>query len=308
MPVVRINLEGQLSDFDLRLLRIFKAVVESGGFTAAEVELNISRSAISIAISDLETRLGFMLCRRGRSGFSLTDAGAQVYEKMLALFGSIDTFRSQINTIHSSLRGELRIGLTDNLISMQRMKIVGSLRTLKRTAPEVIINIRMMPPTEIEKAVLTSQLDVGMIPQWRHTPGLHYEPIYEEESGVYCGEDHPLFEMAAADSVLLPDAVLEHDFVVPAYAQPERIQQVYANRKPSATVSDREGVAFLIMTGCFIGLLPTHYAQQWVATEQMRRILPQEFSFVSQYVAVSRSTSTDEQILSTYLKALRNAV
>lgn len=307
MPVVKIHLEGQISDFDLRLLRIFKAVVESGGFAAAEVELNISRSAISTAISDLETRLGFTLCRRGRAGFSVTDAGSRVYEQMLQLFGSIETFRDQINAIHTSLRGELRIGITDNLISMQRMKIVGSLKALKKAAPEVIINIRMMPPSEIEKAVLTSELDVGMIPQWRSTPGLNYEPIYEEESGLYCGAEHVLFAMKDAELGVDPERILSHDIVVPAYAQPERIRQIYRDRKASATVSDREGVAFLIMTGCFIGLLPTHYAQQWVATGMMRRLLPEEFNFVSEYMAVSRSTSTDDQILATYLAALRAA-
>ncbi len=306
MPVVKIHLEGQISDFDLRLLRIFKVVVESGGFTAAEVELNISRSAISTAIADLETRLGFSLCRRGRSGFSVTDAGAQVYEKMLVLFGSIDTFRTQINAIHTQLKGEIRIGITDNLVSMQRMKIVGSLRTLKTAAPGVLINIRMMPPTEIEKAVLTSELDIGMIPQWRTTPGLNYEPIYDEESGLYCGAEHPLFSIP--DAQLDAATVLSHDFAVPAYAQPERIQAIYRSKQASATVSDREGVAFLLLTGCFIGLLPTHYAQQWVSTGMMRRVLPSEFTFVSQYVAVSRATSTDDQILATYLAALRKAV
>ncbi|WP_321897165.1 LysR family transcriptional regulator [Burkholderia cepacia] len=307
MPVVKIHLEGQVSDFDLRLLRIFKAVVEAGGFAAAEVELNISRSAISTAISDLETRLGLTLCRRGRAGFSVTDAGARVYEKMLELFGSIDAFRSQINRIHTSLRGELRIGITDNLISMQRMKIVGSLKTLKEAAPDVVINIRMMPPNEIEKAVLSNELDVGMIPQWRKTPGLAYEPIYEEESGLYCGEDHVLFKMNDAELNVDPERILSHDIVVPAYAQPARIEQLYRDTRASATVSDREGVAFLIMTGCFVGILPTHYAHQWVVAGTMRRLLPDEFNFVSEYMAVSRSTSTGDQILSTYLRALRAA-
>lgn len=32
---------GQLSDMDLRLLQVFKAVVECGGMSAAELELNI---------------------------------------------------------------------------------------------------------------------------------------------------------------------------------------------------------------------------------------------------------------------------
>ena len=43
-------LSGQVSDADLRLLRIYRKVVECGGFSAAEVELNISRAAISMAM------------------------------------------------------------------------------------------------------------------------------------------------------------------------------------------------------------------------------------------------------------------
>jgi DNA-binding transcriptional LysR family regulator len=52
------KLRRQLSDIDLRLLRVFIAVTESGGFAAAEIKLNINRSTISTHISDLEARLG----------------------------------------------------------------------------------------------------------------------------------------------------------------------------------------------------------------------------------------------------------
>ena len=54
---------GQISDADIRLLRVFQAVVDCGGMTAAELELNISTSTISRHVKDLETRLGLTLCR-----------------------------------------------------------------------------------------------------------------------------------------------------------------------------------------------------------------------------------------------------
>ena len=38
---------AQVSDFDIRLLRLFRSVVECGGFSAAESVLGIGRSAIS---------------------------------------------------------------------------------------------------------------------------------------------------------------------------------------------------------------------------------------------------------------------
>ena len=69
---------GQLSDMDLRLLRVFRVVADCGGMAAAELELNIGSSTISRHIKDLETRLGFRLCRRGRAGFPLTPWGPKI--------------------------------------------------------------------------------------------------------------------------------------------------------------------------------------------------------------------------------------
>ncbi len=46
---------GQVSDFEIRLLRIFKTIVECGSFSAAESTLGISRSAISLHMGDLES-------------------------------------------------------------------------------------------------------------------------------------------------------------------------------------------------------------------------------------------------------------
>ena len=69
---------GQISDADIRLLRVFQAVADCGGMTAAELELNISTSTISRHVKDLETRLGLTLCRRGRGGFALTPEGARI--------------------------------------------------------------------------------------------------------------------------------------------------------------------------------------------------------------------------------------
>ena len=48
---------GQVADYEIRLLKVFKAVVECGGFAAAETELNIGRSTISTHVANLEQRL-----------------------------------------------------------------------------------------------------------------------------------------------------------------------------------------------------------------------------------------------------------
>jgi LysR family transcriptional regulator, transcriptional activator for bauABCD operon len=85
----------EFTDYDLRLLRVFDAVVRGSGFASAEVLLNKSKSAISIDISSLETRLGVTLCRRGRSGFALTAHGKEIHALAHDLFTQLREFRKR---------------------------------------------------------------------------------------------------------------------------------------------------------------------------------------------------------------------
>lgn len=295
----RKSLTGQLSDIDLRLLRIFRCVVESGGFSAAEVALNISRAAISAAMADLEIRLGFKLCHRGRSGFSMTDEGQQVYQYTLQLLASLEEFKTQINTLHSSLVGELNIGITDNMVSMTEMRITNALAELKKAGPDVTINIRMIPPNDVEKGVLDGTLHVGMIPHIRTLSGLQYEPLYNETSLLYCGSGHPLF----SESVQSVD-LTEWDAIVPAYAQTPKIQSLYNTMKSSATATDREGIAFLLLTGQYLGYLPDHFAQRWVDDGVMKAILPQQYGYSQPFASITRKERRANLVLETFLSAL----
>ena len=58
----------RLDTIDLRLLRVFIALVDSDGFAGAQIALNLSQSTLSTHLADLEKRIGGALCVRGRLG------------------------------------------------------------------------------------------------------------------------------------------------------------------------------------------------------------------------------------------------
>jgi DNA-binding transcriptional LysR family regulator len=296
------GLSGRLADTDIRLLKIFKAVVECGGFSTAEVELNISRAAISIAMSDLEHRLSLKLCQRGRSGFSMTDQGNEVYQATLQLFSALENFRTQVNSIHQQLKGELNIGITDTLVTMPKMKITQALSKLKQRGPEVRINIRMVPPADIEMGVLDGKLHTGVIPVSKNLPGLEYISLYNEQSHLYCSSAHPLFMLDEHE--LSNELIEKYDAVLPAYAQAASIKAQFQRLKGTATATDREGIAFLILTGHYIGYLPTHFAQRWLLQGQLRALLPKELSFKTPIAAITRKGATANLVLNCYLEQL----
>jgi DNA-binding transcriptional LysR family regulator len=300
MPVYRKDILTQVRDADLRLLRIFRTVVENGGFAAAQVDLNISRPAISVAISDLESRIGLKLAQRGRSGFALTDEGRAVYHASLQLFTSMETFKSQVNALHQHLRGNLNIGITDNLVTMEHMNVSDALTTLKKEGSEVRINIQMAPPGEIERGVIDGQLHVGVVPQFNNIPVLDYVPLYEETSYLYCGHTHPFFKRQPDDE----SALVAADMVATASAQDQKAKVVEKAFNATASATDREGIAFLILTGAYIGFLPSHFAKRWVKEKRMKSLYPERVTYNTRYAAITRKGARPNLVVETFMQHL----
>ena len=292
---------GQVHDLDIRLIRVFKAVVESGGFSAAENTLGIGRSAISLAMSDLEARTGLKLCQRGRGGFSLTEEGQQVYEAGNRMLSALEGFRTEVNSLHERLRGELSIGITDNLVTLPHMQVTEALATLKARGPEVRINIHMIPPNEVAAGVVDGRLHVGVVPAVNNLTGLVHHSLYEETSYLYCARGHPLFETADRVS---DRAIAEADAVAPAYALPAHALQHHQPLRCTASATDREGIAFLVHTQRYIGFLPEHFAAPWVERDSLRALAPDRHYYRIEYAVITRRDRRPHRVLETFLEHL----
>ncbi|MDO9625776.1 MAG: LysR family transcriptional regulator [Pseudomonas sp.] len=293
---------AQVSDFDIRLLKLFRSVAECGGFSAAESVLGIGRSAISQQMSDLEQRLGLRLCQRGRAGFALTEEGREVYQSTQQLLAALESFRTEVNGLHQHLRGELNIGLTDNLVTVPHMRITNALARLKERGPDVRIHIRMTPPSEVEQGVLDGRLHIGVVPQVGALSGLDYQTLYDERSLLYCAVGHPLFYV---DDQQLEDPRLnDQDAIAPTFRLPPEVQSHYQALNCTASASDREGMAFLILTGRYIGYLPDHYAQAWVQQGRLRALKADSRFYDVSLAAVTRKGRRPHLVLESFLEGL----
>lgn len=292
---------GQVSDFDIRMLRVFKAVVECGGFTAAEDTLGISRSAISLHMNDLERRLGLRLCQRGRGGFALTEEGRQVFEAGLTLLASLETFRTEVNGLHHTLRGELNIGISDSLVSMPELHITNSLSELKTQGPAVRINIAMEVADSVIRGVSDGRLHIGVVPKVSLPTSLAIRELYDETSQLYCADTHTLY---SEKSEIKKDELIEYDAVVPNYPLSESGRNANAFLKNSASAADREGAAFLILTGQYIGYLPNHLAAPWVSAGRLKAISPERYFYQTAFVTVTRRDRRPHRVLEAFLSLL----
>ncbi len=287
---------GQISDMDLRLLRVFKAVADCGGMAAAELELNIATSTISRHIKDLETRLGLTLCRRGRGGFALTPEGEQIHAETLRLLAATDAFRARVDDIHQRMGGELHLAVFDKTASNPEARIAQAVALFHARAPAVQLNLHVGTLGMIERGVMDGQFQLGIIPEHRRSESLAYDELFGETMLLYCGTAHPLF--AADDARLDWDSLRQHDFAGLGYHSPNMELAHRERLRRSATGFDQESVATLILGGGFLGFLPDHYAASFVHAGQMRALQPATLRYTCGFSAITRRSPAPSRVTS----------
>lgn len=279
---------GQLSDMDLRLLQVFKSVVDCGGMSAAELELNIGTSTVSRHVKDLETRLGLVLCRRGRAGFAVTPEGQRVYDETLRLLAAVEGFRSGIDDIHSRMGGQLHVAVFDKTATNPVAKVDRAIALFVQRAPEVQLQMHVASINAIERGVIDGTFHVGIIPAHRTSQSLRYAHLFDENMQLYCGARHPLF--GASHKALTWEKLRAHSFAGLGYHSPN-MELSHRHRLPrKATGFDQEAIATLILSGEFLGFLPDHYAQVFEQKGQMQAVRPRLFSYLCQFVSVLRAS------------------
>ncbi len=296
---------GQLSDMDLRLLRVFKSVVECGGMAAAELELNIGTSTVSRHIKDLETRLGLTLCRRGRAGFALTTEGQQIYTETLRLLAGADAFRSSVDEIHRRMGGQLNIAVFDKTASNPQAHIGEAIALFSELAPDVSLHLFVAPLNTIERGVLDGQFQVGVIPGHRSSETLAYDELFNETMFLYCGAQHALFSAESLEGDW--NALRAYPFAGLGYHSPnmDLSQQMRLLRK--ATGYDQESIATLILSGKYLGFLPDHYAEAFVRSGRMRAVQPRLFRYECSFLSIVRRSPQPSRVTRTFQDCLLQA-
>ncbi|MDA8747527.1 LysR family transcriptional regulator [Litoreibacter sp.] len=303
--MARKTTSSKVTDVDIRLLEVFKTVAACGGFTAAEFELNVGRSTISKHISDLETRLGFKLCHRGPAGFSLTSDGEYVLDAAVDLFLSLDRFQDKIDEAHTDFSGKLRIACLDHSSSNPEAKVFDAIRLFRDAAPGVTLDISLEPPNVIEDGVISGKFNLGIVPLHRESPMLSYHKLYTEDMRLYCGQGHALF--GEKDKNLSLENLRGYSYAGLSFNSPNMaIHQKFSLRK-SAFVQNEEALTLLVLSGRYLGFLPTHTAKAFVDSALMYELQNDAVTYTSTMSAVVRKSASTGRRLKVFMECLSAA-
>lgn len=275
---------------DLRSLRVFCSVAQSGGFALAEKQLLMSKASISRHVREVEARLGVRLCERGPGGFSLTPEGEVALKLASSALRSLERIRPEIDAVHGVLSGVLSIGIGEHATLHTEFKLPQALAMLQLRAPNVKPEITVMTFTELNQALRENRVDIAIRGKYADDGEFNYMPIYKETHRVYVSS---LPEKHA--SAQLPLVYRLHPYVKQA------IDQFGYTRGPAA--GGLEAIAVFIATGNYQGLLPTHFGDR-LAERYLLRIQPESPSFSHPICAVTDPQHAFTHRASLFLKIL----
>lgn len=284
------------SPTDLRLLRVFRAVVRHKGFAAAQDELGLSPATISNHVGRLEMRFGIRLCERGRKGFSLTADGGRILDAAEALLRSIENFTSIVGSVKGELSGTVHLGMVDAMHTNRDVQLEKAISAFASAAPRVHLHVEIASPQELLQRLVDGRYGAILTPIEAHHPSTVAIPLYQEEQRLYCGRGHPLF---ATRKGLNLNAIRAYPYVNRSYML-DAVQSHDEGFDHRATTSHMEAIAILIMSGQFLGYLPTHFARSFVSAGEMRSLLNRKLAYFDTfYLAVRRDERNRATLLLT---------
>ena len=291
---------GNVQDADIKLLRIFRKIVECGGFLPAQSALNMSASSISSHMSQLESRMGGRLCERGHGEFRLTEHGRNVLAASDKLFAGLDEFKGHIAKSKNHLVGELRLGLMSSSVTHPDRRIPKALEIFRKRAPEATINLGIFDYYGLEPKVAKGELQVAIGLCLHRYSNLSYIPLFDERHLLYCGAAHPLF--CRRDEELNFQELNRASYV--SWGDGDKLFEDDWRFNEVAYSSTAEGVAHLVRSGQYISFIPTHYAKPWVEQRQFRPLLPRQMQRVAKYYLITRNDDQHQDVAQVLLQAL----
>lgn len=162
---------------DLRQLRYFVCMVQSGSLAAAARQLHLAQPALSHHLKNLEQEFGTRLLERGPKGMLPTAKGDLLYQHAIALLQQASKVESVM------LRGAPRGGV----VSLGLPKTVARLLAypiftrLKRYCPAIQLHVSDGYSSELGRAVAESRLDVAIIVAPGPSSGTRTMPLLAEE-------------------------------------------------------------------------------------------------------------------------------
>ena len=174
---------------DIRQLKAFVAIAESGTFTAGAARVHVTQAAISMQIRQLETETRAQLFIRAPRRVILTEAGEKLLERAYTILREHDAALEELAALTGAHRGRLRIGSASAMVSADPLPQI--LRELRGTHAGVETSVVSGTSESLVKQVLAGELDAAFVSLPVEARGVQTELLSEDYLVAIASPHHP---------------------------------------------------------------------------------------------------------------------
>lgn len=187
----------------LKQLETFAAVAEAGGFRRASERLNLSQSAVTAHVKQLEDALGVPLFHRTTRSVRLTDAGTELLDRARrTLTGLEDTVRA-FRDEAAMTRGRVLVACAPSFASSI---LPPALAAFQARHPDIFVQVLEAYGSEILDALRTDSVDFGIGPMDREDKDIVFTELLADGFAAVMPGGHPLARRASLTFADILDA------------------------------------------------------------------------------------------------------
>jgi DNA-binding transcriptional LysR family regulator len=269
---------------NLRTLRGFHAIVETGSVTGAARTLGLSQPSVSRMLADLEAEIGFQLFHRDRGRLVLTNDGLLLHAEVGRVLGSVARVSALIEDIAAFRTGELRLVAPPSLCESVLPDIAA--RFLARF-PGVRLSIDSRSVETARLMIANRMVDCGFLKLPLDRADLAAETLIESEAVCVMAHTHPL----ASEPSLTPALLGRSPLILLGQGRTSRIQieasfsaaglrpnvRVETHTIGSACALAARGIGVTIVNS----LLARPYLRETLIARPLTPRLPQNYAFAT---------------------------
>lgn len=167
-----------LETIDSRQLLAFATLVQTGSFTETARILNLTQSAISHSVKNLEEDLRCQLVTRTGRKIHITEDGNELYQEAQAILHQMEAARNRIQDRANWGKGRLRIGASTT--ACQHL-IPNVLREFNECFPDCILSITPADTPELLEMVRRHEIDIAIIVAQGNEKDVRVRPLFSDE-------------------------------------------------------------------------------------------------------------------------------
>ncbi len=186
---------------EIRQLRAFVAIAETGTFTAGALRVHVTQAAISMQIRQLESEIGARVFVRGPRHVILTEAGEQLLRRARHILREHDAAVDEIAELAGAERGRLRIGSASAMVLTEQLPAI--LKDLRRQHPAAEISVASGTSEVLVDQILAGEVDIAFVSLPVDMRGIKTERLSEDQLVAIASPQHRLAKQKTVSAYTL---------------------------------------------------------------------------------------------------------